>query len=192
MAIEAATTVYYRCDIILLEQLVNNPALVGYYAAAYRFLDGIILLAAPLGIIWFRKLRLVSEETALFGRQIAWMSITMLLAAVVIIVAVVPFSREIVVFTLGHEYTESAGLLPWLLGALLFILPNGVLTQAAIAKNRESVYALAAGGAAVANIGLNLILIPRFGAIGAAWATIVTEAFLTVALIFALMKTQEM
>ena len=56
MAIEAATTIYYRCDIILLERLGGDPASVGYYAAAYRFLDGITLLAAPLGIIWFRKL----------------------------------------------------------------------------------------------------------------------------------------
>ena len=183
MAIEAATTVYYRCDIILLERLVGDPALVGYYAAAYRFLDGITLLVAPLGIIWFRKLRLVSEDTALLGRQIAWMSITMLLAAFLIIVAVVPFSREIVVFTFGHAYADSADLLPWL-GALIFILPNGVLTQAAIARNRESVYAVAAGGAALVNIGLNLVLIPRFGAKGAAWATIATEGFLTVALIF--------
>ena len=184
MAIEAATTVYYRCDIILLERLVGDPALVGYYAAAYRFLDGITLLVAPLGIIWFRKLRLVSEDTALLGRQIAWMSITMLLAAFLIIVAVVPFSREIVVFTFGHAYADSADLLPWLLGALIFILPNGVLTQAAIARNRESVYAVAAGGAALVNIGLNLALIPRFGGLGAAWATIATEAFLTAALIF--------
>ena len=79
-------------------------------------------------------------------------------------------------------------MLPWLLGALIFILPNGVLTQAAIARNRESVYAVAAGGAALVNIGLNLALIPKFGGLGAAWATIVTEMFLTVALVFGTRK----
>jgi len=188
MAIDAATTVYYRCDIILLERLLNDPALVGYYAAAYRFLDGIVLLAAPLGIIWFRKLRMVWEEGRAFRVQIGWMSMIMLAAAVFIIAVGVPFSREIVVLTFGHEYADSARLLPWLLGALIFILPNGVLTQAAIARNRESVYAVAAGGGAVVNIGLNLALIPRFGGLGAAWATIVTEAFLTVALLFGLQK----
>ena len=111
------------------------------------------------------------------------MSITMLLAAVLIIVAVVPFSKQIVLFTFGPEYDDSAVLLPWLLGALVFILPNGVLNQEATARNRESVYAVAAGGAAVVNIGLNLVLIPKFGGLGAAWATIVTEMFLTVALL---------
>ena len=88
--------------------------------------------------------------------------------------AAVPFSKQIVVFTFGPEYANSAVLLPWLLGALVFILPNGVLTQAAIARNREGLYAAAAGGAAVINLGLNLALIPKFGGLGAAWATIVT------------------
>ena len=191
MAIDAATTVYYRCDIILLERLIGDSTLVGYYAAAYRFLDGIVLLAAPLGIIWFRKLRLVSEEKGFFQFQVVRMSLIMLAAAGLIIAAAGPFSREIVILAFGHEYSDSARLLPWLLGALIFILPNGVLTQAAIAENRESVYALAAGAGAVVNIGLNLVLIPRFGGLGAAWATVVTEAFLTVALLFGLLKKRE-
>jgi O-antigen/teichoic acid export membrane protein len=187
MAIDAATTVYFRCDIILLERLVE-PALVGYYAAAYRFLDGIVLLAAPLSIIWFRKLRMVWKEERAFWVQIGWMSMIMLAASVFIIAAGGLFSREIVFLTFGYEYADSAHLLPWLLGALIFLLPNGILTQAAIARNRERVYAVAAGAGAVLNIGLNLFLIPEFGALGAAWATIATEAFLMIALIFGLRK----
>ena len=79
-------------------------------------------------------------------------------------------------------------MLPWLLAALIFILPNGVLTQAAIAQNIEHLYAVAAGAAALVNIGLNFVLIPRFGGLGAAWATIVTEAALMVVLVFGLAK----
>ena len=79
-------------------------------------------------------------------------------------------------------------MLPWLLAALIFILPNGVLTQAAIAQNIEHLYAVAAGAAALVNIGLNFVLIPRFGGLGAAWATIVTDAFLTVFLILGLRR----
>ncbi|MCF8142839.1 MAG: oligosaccharide flippase family protein [Deltaproteobacteria bacterium] len=185
MAIDAATTVYFRCDIILLERLAE-PALVGYYAAAYRFLDGVVLLAAPLSVIWFRKLRIVWKDEKAFWAQIGWMSMIMLAASVLVIAVGSLFSWEIMVLTFGDEYMDSARLLPWLLGALIFLLPNGILTQAAIARNRERVYAVAAGAGAVLNIGLNLFLIPEFGGFGAAWATIVTEAFLTVALIFGL------
>jgi len=187
MAINAATTVYYRCDILLLERFLG-PASVGHYAAAYRFLDGIILLAAPLSIIWFRRLRMVREERRVFWVQIGWMSTVMIAASICIVVAGSLFSREIMALTYGFEYADSAHLLPWLLGALIFLLPNGILTQAAIARNRERVYAVAAGAGAVLNIGLNLFLIPGFGALGAAWATIATEAFLMIALLAGLRK----
>jgi len=188
MAIDAATTVYYRCDIILLERAVE-PAVVGYYAAAYRFLDGVVLLAAPLSIIWFRKLRMLCNDERRFWIQIGWMSMIMLGAAVCIVAAGSLFSLKLVTLTFGHEYADSARLLPWLLGALVFLLPNGILTQAAVAGNRERVYAVAAGAGAFLNIGLNLFLIPRFAGLGAAWATIATEAFLMIALVFGLRKT---
>lgn len=188
MAIDAATTVYFRCDIILLERLAE-PAAVGYYAAAYRFLDGIVLLTAPLSVIWFRKLRMVWKEERAFWAQIGWMSTIMFAASICIVAAGTLFSGEIVVLTFGSEYADSAHLLPWLFGALIFLLPNGILTQAAIARNRERVYAVAAGAGAVLNIGLNLFLIPELGGLGAAWATIATEVFLTVALIVGLRTT---
>ena len=188
MAIDAATTVYYRCDIILLEHLLGNSAQVGYYAAAYRFLDGIVLFVAPLSLIWFRKLRLVSEEKSRFNSHVRQMSLTMFGAACMIMVIGVFFSKEIVLLCFGQEYHESVRLLPWLLAALVFLLPNGVLTQAAIAQNSERLYALAAGGGAVVNIGLNFILIPRFGGFGAAWATIATEVFLSVCLVLGLRR----
>ncbi len=188
MAIDAATTIYYRSDIILLAHLTRNSAEVGYYAAAYRFLDGIVLLAAPLGLIWFRKLRLMWEEKRLFGSQLFRMTLVMLGAAGLVLLGGILFGKEIVLLTFGQGYGASATVLPWLLGATIFVLPNGVLTQAAIAQNIEHLYAVAAGVAALVNIGLNFLLIPRFGGLGAAWATIVTEAFLTGFLIFGLKR----
>jgi O-antigen/teichoic acid export membrane protein len=187
MAIDAATTVYYRCDIILLEHL-TGPTTVGDYAAAYRFLDGVVLLATPLGIIWFRKLRMAWQEEDRFWRQIGMMSIIMLSAACGIVLVGSLFSREMVTLAFGDDYAEAAGLLPWLLGALVFLLPNGILTQAAIARNGERLYAVAAVGGAVLNVGLNLFLIPQFGGLGAAWATIATEALLMMVLILGLKR----
>jgi O-antigen/teichoic acid export membrane protein len=188
MAIDAATTLYFRSDIILLEHFSNGSTEVGYYAAAYRFLDGVVLFAAPLGFIWFRKLRLVWEEKEIFRSQIVRMCVVMFGAACLCVSGGVFFKKEIIDLTFGDGYGTSAILLPWLLAALIFILPNGVLTQAAIAQNIEHLYAVAAGAAALVNIGLNFVLIPRFGGLGAAWATIVTEAALMAVLVFGLTK----
>ncbi len=185
MAIDAATTVYYRCDIILLAMAGNN-AEVGYYAAAYRFLDGIVLMAAPLRVVWFRKLRLVWMDKRLFERQIGKMCVLMLALGCLVSAMAAPFCERIVNFSFGKAYGVSAQLLPWLLFALIFILPKGVLAQGAVAQNLERPYAMLAGFSALLNIALNLLLIPKYGGKGAAWATIVTEIFMTVVLFFGL------
>jgi O-antigen/teichoic acid export membrane protein len=183
MAIDAATTIYYRCDILLLKHLSQDAVQVGYYAAAYRFLDGIVLLAAPVGMIWFRKLRLVREDKRLFYSRVVKMALVMVGSAGFVLAAGIIFGEKIVVLTFGKNYTDTIRILPLLLGALIFILPNYILTQAAIAQNRERLYAAAVGICALFNMGLNFILIPEFGGIGAAWATIVTEALLLVILV---------
>ncbi|MCF8128207.1 MAG: polysaccharide biosynthesis C-terminal domain-containing protein [Deltaproteobacteria bacterium] len=178
IAIDMATVIYYRCDIILLEYLTGNSAEVGYYSAAYRFLDGILLMTFPLRMVWFRKLRLVWEDIPYFRSEMLKMLLTMFLAGALLFGVGSVFSSEIVFFTFGREYVESARLLPWLLVALLFVLPNSILTQGVVARNMERYYAFAAGFSALLNIGLNFLLIPAYGARGAAWATVVTEGFL--------------
>lgn len=78
------------------------------------------------------------------------------------------------ILLLEHLTGNAVQVLPWLLGALIFALPNGILTMGAIALNRERGYALAAGVGALVNIGLNIAWIPDYGARGAAWATVAT------------------
>ena len=129
IAIDAATAIYYRCDIILLEYLTGNSVEVGYYSAAYRFLDGILLMAFPLRLLWFRKMRLMWEDTAYFNREMLRMVSWMFLGACFIFGVGSYFNKEIVLFTFGREYGASAHLLPWLLLALIFALPNSILTQ---------------------------------------------------------------
>ena len=186
IAIDAATVIYYRCDIILLAYLTGNSTEVGYYSAAYRFLDGILLMIFPLRLVWFRKLRLVWEDSETFKRGLLKMVLGMFLVGCVLYGAGSVFRKEIVGLTFGAKYVDTAHLLPWLLLALLFALPNGILSQGVVARNMEHYYAVAAGFAALLNIGLNVVLIPRFGGMGAAWATGFTEGFLMVVLFFGL------
>ena len=188
IGVEAATIIYSRSDIILLKYFSHCPEQVGYYAAAYRFLEGIALLSGPLSFIWFRNLRLARMDRELFRSRVVKMGFTMLAAGAIIGIAGILYSEVVIRLTFGKAYGESAPMLAWLLAALVFILPNNLLMQAAIAQNKERLYAIAAGLCALLNIGMNMMLIPRFGGLGAAWATIGTEAFLSMALVFGLWK----
>ncbi len=62
LTIDVATVFYFRSDIVLLEYFGNIEGDVGQYSAAYRILEGIILLATPVAMIAFRVLRLHSKK----------------------------------------------------------------------------------------------------------------------------------
>ncbi|NJB68670.1 O-antigen/teichoic acid export membrane protein [Desulfobaculum xiamenense] len=189
LLVDAATTVYYKCDIILLRHMGPGAADTGHYAAAYRFLDGIVLLAAPVGVVWFRRLRQLMNDHGEFMKELRSTCAALTLAGAAILAAGTLAADWLVGLTFGPGYEASARLLPLLLASLVFLLPAGILTQAAIAMNMERFYAVTACLAAALNIALNVALIPRFAGSGAAMATIATECFLCVTLAARLRRT---
>ena len=188
--IDLATCLYRRSDIVILHRSVTSQAL-GQYAVAYRLFDGVLLLAAPVALFFFRRLRLTREHSTaardLQGR-------TLLAAAIVGVLLAIggvclgPWMVEILY---GPAYRPLAGhLVGWLFAAFVFVMPNYVLTQAAIALDRERWYVLGASLAAATNLSLNLALAPRYGVQGAAITVIATEAVLAVTLWLGLRHAQ--
>lgn len=186
--IDLATCLYRRSDIVLLHRWVSSED-VGQYAAAYRLFDGVLLLAAPLALFFFRRLRLARPDAAvarrLYGR-------TLLAAAGVgsgLAAAGVLLGPWLVGLLYGEAYRAVGGsLVGWLFLAFVIVLPNYVLTQAAIAMDRERCYAVGATLAAVTNLALNALLVPDHGVWGAAAVVIATEAVLGSVLYFGLRR----
>lgn len=90
-------------------------------------------------------------------------------------------SRSGLAFLAGEPYRTAADVVPWVALAYFF---NGIhfcLTPGIHIAKKTKVLPLFSGGAAAINLGLNFLLIPRFGVLGAAWSTTVTFFFLAVA-----------
>ncbi len=180
--IDLATCLYRRSDIVILHRAVS-PAEVGQYAAAYRLFDGVLLLAAPVALLFFRRLRLTRADPAAAQRLQRRSLAAAALAGIVLAIAGVALGSWVVGLLYGQAYRSTAGpLVGWLFVAFVFVLPNYVLTQTAIALERQRGYMIGAGLAAATNLALNLLLTPHYGARGAAMATIATEAVLAATL----------
>jgi O-antigen/teichoic acid export membrane protein len=98
-----------------------------------------------------------------------------LLLAVPAVAGVSLFAREIVTLFTTPAYAAAAMVIPPLAGAALLSNMYIFAPGAAIAK-RTGLIAAVNVGAAVINLGLNLLLIPRMGISGAALATLVSAA----------------
>jgi O-antigen/teichoic acid export membrane protein len=83
----------------------------------------------------------------------------------------------------GGGFSEAALVLRILVFALAFIFFGNFFNSVLIAGNLQKRLMLVLGFAAVTNIGLNLVLIPRFSYYGAAGVSVLTE-FIVVAITF--------
>lgn len=188
LTIDAATTVYFRIDVILMESLGVAATEIGRYSLAYKVLEGVALLMMPVAQIFFRETRLNWLSGQRLAKHVVLFLISSVLLAGVLSLASFLFAEWFVVNWLGEGYRGMAQVLPWLMLSLCFVLPNAFLTQLALATDREWSYAGAALLAAGVNVVLNLMLIPDRGIIGAAWATIITEGVLMLALLLGLKR----
>lgn len=182
LLISAATTIYFKSDIILLTQITGDSGEVGQYAAAYRLIEAAVLFSTPLTQLFFRKLRMSMHQPDAFKRAFRTQLAVMCTLAALGTALAMWLGPLVIRLAFGDKYVPAESLCLWLLPALLFILPNGILTQALIAVGREGFYARVTIATAIVNILLNLALIPWLGAKGSALATVATEALLAAGL----------
>lgn len=172
-------------DRFLIAGLMNEAA-VGIYSAGYGLADRTIdILFIWLGTaatpLMIRALEKDGPEAA---RKVAAQSARVMgligfPAAAGLALVAAPLSTVMV----GEEYRAGATLiLPWIaLAGLMKGLMTYYFHESFILKRKTRWMATIMGVAAVANIGLNLALIPAFGIAGAAAATLISYALSLVA-----------
>jgi O-antigen/teichoic acid export membrane protein len=85
------------------------------------------------------------------------------------------FSREIIYMIYGNEYVNSVLVLQILLFAFIFVSAGMLCSHVLAGINREKIIVVATGAGALINVAANVLVIPRYGAEGAALTTVVTE-----------------
>ncbi len=171
-----AWVIYYRVGIVMLSVLRGDEA-AGWYNAAYRVFTICNLVPAIFLGALFPRLssdhdRPQEELRALSQRALRYLTILGIPAAMGLAI----LAPKIIFVVFGPEFGPSIGVLQiisWAIAVTFFANTFGFLTVSI--KGKEVMYALFSFIGMVVNISLNLALIPRFGVIGAASATLATE-----------------
>jgi len=163
-------------DRYLLERYVSTHE-VGLYSLGYRFGQVMVLLVTAVTLAWpplsYRILGEANAETIysritslyMAGAGLLWLGLSL-------------FSREMVVLLSPEEFHAAAIYIPPVaFGYLLYGLYVLSVTGLGVAKRIGplSWVTLVAG---IVNVGLNMWLIPRLGALVAAYTTIIAYAIL--------------
>jgi O-antigen/teichoic acid export membrane protein len=158
----------------------RDSATVGRYAAAYTLISFVLNLGVAYGMSLLPAItRLAGDppaERALYDGAMA----QAFAAALPIAVGGALVATGITGFVFGPGYGPAAAPLRVLLCSLPVALARSVAQAALIARGRQDQVLRSVAWAAVVNIALNFALIPPYGMIGAAAATLITETVRTI------------
>jgi len=167
--------VYYQVDSVLLLQIAGERE-AGIYGAAYGFLGPLIFLPAAVMSSFFPVLSAVQRSDPARVRRLVQICLdTMGVIGFPILAGTIALSSQIVHLLYGTKFAGSSSVLEILMIAFVSICFGMVAGLLAPVLNLQWRLAVYSGIGAAANVVLNLLLIPSFGAHGSAWATVVTE-----------------
>ncbi|SPP99899.1 Polysaccharide biosynthesis protein [Candidatus Sulfobium mesophilum] len=172
-----AIIVYQRIDQVMLGEMVNSEE-VGIYSVAVRLAE--VWLFIPTAVYWsvlpsIVEARAISE--VLFYDSLQKYYNLMALMAYAIALPVTFLGGWLVTTLFGEAYARAGMMLAILIWANLFIYLEVARSSFFTAMNWNKIYFVTLLLGAVTNILLNLFLIPRYGGVGAAIASLIAYWF---------------
>ena len=172
----AAVQIHQRLDQVMLGTILR-PEEVGWYAAASRISQVLYVMPVIFSTTLLPAI-IRSKETSQvsYARRMQALFDLLLWCSLIVAVIVTLTSEYFVRIAYGEAYLPTGPILQIHAWSLVFI-SMGIARRQYLVAEELYIYALVNALAGVAtNIALNLLLIPRYGGVGAAWALLVSTA----------------
>lgn len=167
----ALGTTYWRIDLLMVHVIRGAPA-AALYATSFRVFEAVMLPAgAAAALVVPAVFRATAQQRARVAFRITAAAVAFTIAGGVIIEVFAPTLLRVV---FGNGYVSGTASLRVLGAATIVTAATTVLAQVH-AVWRPARLAKIWLIALVANVALNLVLIPRYSAAGAAWATLLCQ-----------------
>jgi PST family polysaccharide transporter len=174
-----AAGIFFRIDQVMLHKMVGARAL-GPYVVAVQLTEQFGALPVALITSLAPVLAVTVGQEVLF-RHYLKLSYRFLTAVVFFVCAVItPITAPVIAFLYGKEFLSSADLINVLIWSEVPLFLGVVVTHALVAKNLQRYFPISAAVGAAMNVGLNLVMIPHWGALGASWATVISYTFASI------------
>ncbi len=172
------TILYFRIDQPIVYALRQHVE-AGWYAAAYKPIEALLFIPMTFLSIVFPVLSVYHRERPdeLLDAVSRFFKALLLMG----------WPMSVGIFLLANPLDHALNLYPLSEPALRILslslgiaFVNNAFIGALSASDHQSSFTWAAGWSLVANVAMNLALIPSFGYLGASWATVMTEIVLGV------------
>ncbi|MFN8109860.1 MAG: flippase [Thermoleophilia bacterium] len=170
-------SIAFRVDAVLLATLASSHA-VGIYSVAFKYVDTIVMILAAVGTSILPAMSVFAQpggDIRMRGLSQAAAEIAVAAGVPVIVIGALQASEVLTVLG-GSAYLSGKHALQVLAAVPLLVFINSALIEKALlAQHRERSLLALNSLFLLANVVLNVVLIPRWGLMAAAFTTLVTE-----------------
>ena len=173
--------IYFRVDEVMLSFFFPNSAYVGLYDAAYNIFYAIAFIPMVLYHIFLPAFSRLNRDSLMTLKQQYQLLQNIIFLYSIILCTVIYFFAEFFILSIyGDKYLPSVMVLKMLMIGGVFLSLSFIIIAALTAIDKGMVLLKIVGGCAILNTSMNFFAIPYFNIMGAAFTTILTEAFLVV------------
>jgi O-antigen/teichoic acid export membrane protein len=167
-----ASVICLKIDQLMIAEIIGNKEL-GIYSVAVRLSEVWYFFPVAIASSYFPSLiKLKANNKEEYSKRLQWLCDWLFMAALLVSLVMTLISDYLIGFLYGEIYSEAASVLNIHMWAAIIVFMRALFSKWIINESAYKFSLITHGAAAVLNVALNLLFIPKFGAIGAAWATL--------------------
>ena len=170
--------IYSRLDSVLLERLHDNGAeQAGIYAQGYRLLDAFYMFGMIFAGLLFPMFSRFLSEKRLSIYPLLQSAGDLLIGSAILIVFICIYNSDLFLSLIYDDYLQAIDPFKWLILSFIAICMNFIFGTLLTASGNLKILNWISFLGIVINVALNIFMIPKYGALGAAITTFVTQFF---------------
>jgi PST family polysaccharide transporter len=169
-------TIYMRSDQVILGTLFT-PGVVGMYSAAVKLSETWYTVPVVISSsVMPRLVKHLAENPTLYYRRLQRFYDVMVILSFVAAILTTFFGKYLVLLAFGRAYLPAAKILSIHVYTSPFVFLGIIGSSQLIHERKTTIEVRRTLSGAVVNVALNILLVPHYGAIGSAIATLVAQA----------------
>ena len=178
--------IFGQTDRVMLKMFIDETA-TGIYSAAYTCAGiGGFVLTAIVDSMRPSIFEGLKESEQLFETRLKQLFCIVIYASIVKNIVIVVLAKPLVNIVHGPAFIGAVDTLKWIVWYITFSEIGVIRNIWVLAKGQQKWLLTVNIAGAISNIVLNLLLIPMFGTVGAAIATVVTQVIANIAVTYCL------
>ena len=165
----------YRIDIVIMQQL-TTVAEIGLYTVGVSVAELVLQIPRAVGIVVFSR-SANSQEPDLFSKRLTKLFRVSFISAMVCGIILALIAPYLVPFVFGTAFLPSVLVIQLIMPGIIMRTAFAVLNFDMAGKGKPVISLVALLPALIINVILNIILIPSYGANGAAFASSISYVF---------------